>query len=620
MKVVIQVGTELPLSLPTDFPPALTSAEAVASWRLPDSERQQLCELTGSNVTDLIRLFPINSAEEVSVQVDAIRVVGGLARRLRHVEWENIDIGGAFALQMRSRIQGELHLWYAVRHLQERGVRSLFLWARARDPELEALLLRLGDSSEYDVTVTTERRQPPAQPTSDAAVKTIRSASPANEPRPQPLNLSTIEPRPSDVLICRLNSAWMYLQTARIIVEAVKKEGGTCAVFSCFPQNESAQLLNEAGADELLFHPDLKPPKADKELSEALLAQIDAGIVALSDEPKLPEIYGFQLLGDQKKRRAQVISLLRFAQTYTEVLDHFRPRSVLFDTGPSLTPRGHIALQISWRSSTPYYLHSGIVEASSPRSLPFLSHAVLLSYGRQETDSLRRRSEELARLQMTVGSPRLDRVADLNKVEHQAKLDRLFSDDLGHEPTIGVFTGRMSPDLEDEWLLRLVNWATAKGYRLILKPHPGRPGYETMLAKAEPAAADRVRLVDGDSGDSMAGCDVIVTDISSSTVEAVVLAKPVLQVNFTGQHYTFNRFWEDGIAELVQTDTELFDAVDRWLKSGPTPEWHNSAKGFLDRYNCTDGRRASQRAASALLAGYHYLKPEGSPFEDQAVR
>jgi hypothetical protein len=99
------------------------------------------------------------------------------------------------------------------------------------------------------------------------------------------------------------------------------------------------------------------------------------------------------------------------------------------------------------------------------------------------------------------------------------------------------------------------------GGQLAIRPHPEvDPSLYAAVVAAHPDG--RVRLLQGDMADSLAACDAVVAQTSTVSVEAAILERPLVLINFTGL-VDIVPFAEVGIGVRVGTPAELTTQLRR---------------------------------------------------------
>jgi hypothetical protein len=155
----------------------------------------------------------------------------------------------------------------------------------------------------------------------------------------------------------------------------------------------------------------------------------------------------------------------------------------------------------------------------------------------------------------------------------------------------------------DAWYQRQVINAVlaAPGAVLVIRPHPRGPAID--YATFVPAGAEtRVRIErKGSIYDLLDVADVLVTQYSTTAIEAAILGIPVISADFTGAH-EITGFVSSGIAELARTAAELATLVAAHAARGPrriddTPA---PAPAAVREFNGPADGRATERVAELV--------------------
>lgn len=101
--------------------------------------------------------------------------------------------------------------------------------------------------------------------------------------------------------------------------------------------------------------------------------------------------------------------------------------------------------------------------------------------------------------------------------------------------------------------------------------------------------------------DAIAVADVVITDCSTSGVQAILMGKPLLVVNLTGQPFYTNDYAAMGVARAVYNIEDLGPVVSEALEGRSRCE-AGALEAFTRRYNHPNDGRAASRLCE-ILAG-----------------
>lgn len=199
---------------------------------------------------------------------------------------------------------------------------------------------------------------------------------------------------------------------------------------------------------------------------------------------------------------------------------------------------------------------------------------------------------------VVTGQPRYDRLYAPGAAERTVDARRRLS--LDAEATHALFA--LQPR-HDEWYQRAVIGAVLAhpGLHLVVRPHPAGPPVD--YAALTPAGAEgRVRVERAASiYDLLDACDLLVTQYSTTVIEAAILGLPVISADFSGAH-EITGFVSSGLARLARTPAEVQALVGEIAARGRrgTAGAAVPAPGAVREFNGPADGRAAERVAALV--------------------
>jgi hypothetical protein len=138
--------------------------------------------------------------------------------------------------------------------------------------------------------------------------------------------------------------------------------------------------------------------------------------------------------------------------------------------------------------------------------------------------------------------------------------------------------------------------------------HPYRPDMSEYRRIAAEVGLKQVLFVDGRFDDLLAACDVMVATLSTTILEANVLGRRVVCVDFTGEPALYP-YEEDGAAILARSKAELEQALSDVFSPTAQPRLEENRQRFLSYHL---GPSATGLAARTLALKVQELcRPKG---------
>jgi len=288
-----------------------------------------------------------------------------------------------------------------------------------------------------------------------------------------------------------------------------------------------------------------------------------------------------------------------------EVFREFRPDVVVIV--PERTILGRAAIALAKLNHVPSLSFYQLVRVHAWFEDTYADLIAL--YGSHGCDAMIKNGFSPDRLVM-VGNPRYD---DWLKADSHADRETVCGKlQIPQDRKIITIASHLAWEGTRTWVEAVVrtfaeHWQEGK-YALILKPHPGDlvEDYSTILNAIKPS---EVYLADRefDIRTLVNASDVLMTDVSTVGVEAIVLGKPMICLNLTGTPQHLLRYDEEGGALLVTHTDRIWDTIqDVLFNEGTREKLAREREKGIERFAFrNDGQSSARflRAIHRMIAG-----------------
>jgi dTDP-glucose pyrophosphorylase/CBS domain-containing protein len=208
------------------------------------------------------------------------------------------------------------------------------------------------------------------------------------------------------------------------------------------------------------------------------------------------------------------------------------------------------------------------------------------------------------RLQLT-GSVGLDRVLQFPQAQARLRLGTYANLAEGGRRVVLYATSGVNKN-EREVLAKVIEFCRNPDAEaaLVIRPHHsiGRSLYEETVTAVLGSSARRRAVVtaEGTAHDNIIAADIVITDFSTIGAEAVLLGRPLLVINTTGQPFPANNYADLGVAVQASSLDEINPLLFRLRDEGAFwPNARESVEAFTEAYNWGGGQ-AGKRLLGAL--------------------
>jgi len=261
---------------------------------------------------------------------------------------------------------------------------------------------------------------------------------------------------------------------------------------------------------------------------------------------------------------------------------------------------------------TSFFIPSVIIN-NNPLHADWYNADKICVYGQQGLNTLESLGYDENRLILT-GNPKYD---FLKKIDHQAskiKLSQMYNIDLSKKLVVIALARWHEKD--EIWMSDLIRFCNKEGFEIIVKIHPM---YSTMLKEE---SASKIHFIeeschnlkfliehDIDLPMLLSAADLVITDYSNVGVEAIILEKPLLTVNFSREDLIHEqRYHEYDAALYFEEYFEIEDAIKDLLTKGKyLDSLKQGREKIIEMYNYYNDGRATQRVFD-LITNNNRLK------------
>jgi len=228
--------------------------------------------------------------------------------------------------------------------------------------------------------------------------------------------------------------------------------------------------------------------------------------------------------------------------------------------------------------------------------------------GIENIDTLTALGYDKKRLILT-GNPRYDYLKNVNK--EQSK--KIIEEKLGinrYQKLVVLAMSRWHTD-DEIWFSKLIKFCNSNNYAIIVKIHPV---YSQKIVKR--LSEEKIKKIntkckglkftishDFDLSVLFSGADIVVTEFSNAGLEAILLEKPLLTVNFPQENFEyFTRYHEFGAALYFEDYSKFENAIYEILENGKWLDKLNvGRKKYSERLNYYNDGKACKRIFEFLI-------------------
>src|SRR3989344_1270200 len=228
--------------------------------------------------------------------------------------------------------------------------------------------------------------------------------------------------------------------------------------------------------------------------------------------------------------------------------------------------------------------------------------------GLQGAEVMRRLGYEENRLEVT-GGTRYDHFKSMNSDNSKKLLEKNFL--ISKEKKLIVVAMSRWHDNDENWISNFIKFCNKNNFEIIIKIHP------TYKVASQNVSEKKIELIsskcekmkymitnDLELSTLLSASDVVLTDWSSVGLEAILLDKPLLQVNFTNEEIeTYVRYFDFGASIHITNYKELENITNQILIEEKNLEQLKlGRKKITEQYNFRNDGKAAQRIYEILTS------------------
>jgi len=249
-------------------------------------------------------------------------------------------------------------------------------------------------------------------------------------------------------------------------------------------------------------------------------------------------------------------------------------------------------------------VESLIVDDNAISSLSYNADKICI-YGQQGYDALIALGFKNDRIAIT-GNPRYDFIKSSNQVKAREVLENSYH--ISSKNKLIVIAMSRWHENDESWISKFIKFCNKNDFEIVIKIHPR---YERNLEESEnkiqfikkACQKEKFHLTyDVDLNLLLSGSDVVISDYSNVGVEAILLNRPAVNVNFIKEELDkAQNFHEYGAVLYVEEYDKLENLITGILhKNEYIEELKKGRQKIIDMYNFNNDGNASQRIFDLL--------------------
>lgn len=225
-------------------------------------------------------------------------------------------------------------------------------------------------------------------------------------------------------------------------------------------------------------------------------------------------------------------------------------------------------------------------------------------YGSQGAEVLQKIGYQKERVAIT-GNPRHDHIREIDPAQSK----KIVANKFGVDPTkksIVIAMGRWHHD-DEIWMSNLIKFCNQKNFEIIIKVHPI---YKTRMNSENTIKLEHISnecknlrytvTADMDTFTLISAADLLITDYSNVGVEAILLKKPILTVNFTKEDLSNVELHKNMSSIYLEDYKKIEEVVLKILEDESAFISHDQEEAIF-RYNFLNDGKAASRVIDLLL-------------------
>lgn len=207
---------------------------------------------------------------------------------------------------------------------------------------------------------------------------------------------------------------------------------------------------------------------------------------------------------------------------------------------------------------------------------------------------------------VVTGNPKYDYFKSLEREKSKKFLEENYHIDSKKKVIVVGMSAWYNND--EVWMSDLIKFCSANDFELIIKIHPMYKFADNELSESKINAISKscqklkyLITYDIDIYVLLSGADLVITDFSNVGIEAVLLEKPLLIINFTNNTWQYLRLDKYGASIYIDGYWKLEKTLIEILKEGKHLfELEKGRERIIEQYNFGNDGKASERLFNLL--------------------
>jgi len=298
----------------------------------------------------------------------------------------------------------------------------------------------------------------------------------------------------------------------------------------------------------------------------------------------------------------QIFSSVAIMIITKRIIDHIKLKSIVTSHNGSKDLPAVVSVAKSNNILT-VSIPSFIIRA---RYLWFKSDKICI-YGKQGEEVLKSLDCDEKRIFLT-GNPRYDYIKTINPFKNKKFLEDKYN--LNSSKKLIIIGMNRWHKEDDLWMSNLIKFCNKKDFEIVIKIHPiykqnnlhEESENKINIIKENCKNLKFLFTYDIDPTILISASDLVITDYSNLGIEATILDKPMITVNFSGENLDYTtRYHEYGASIYLEDYNKLEDLVEKiFIDEKDIESLTKGRKEIADLYNSYNDGKATQRILKLL--------------------
>lgn len=267
----------------------------------------------------------------------------------------------------------------------------------------------------------------------------------------------------------------------------------------------------------------------------------------------------------------------------------------------------NLAIEVSKKYNIPSYsMIPGVLASNSSIFSDWFRADKIFVNGIQGLEVLMKLGYDKERILVT-GNPKYDYLKTFEAIKARVILEK--NHQIDPKKNLVVIAMSRWHEGDEEWISKFIKFCNNNNFEIVIKVHPrykivGRDISENKIKSIQNKNQKLNYLInyDIDLPTLLSGADLLITDFSSVGLEAILLEKPVITVNFTNLHIDPNVRFYDYDASLYVKDYENLEKtiMEIFKEKKHLDKLRIGRKKIIERYNFQNDGLATDRVYEIL--------------------